>query len=185
MVWRSFIMGVLLSVSVVTGHPVILGWNLRPHLRFSTPGYTWETTAGSGSFSPVHTVHSTHTQRAARGLGKPRFMEKHSRQGLPAVYLPHTHHLHQYPHTLNEAYFPKPPHIAHLCTCVMSLHFISRTAMERHQPPSCMSVWRCVFVSDSKVSSQLMANTTANRTPIHTKWFILETQLQHNSVNLL
>ncbi len=131
-----------------------------------------------------HTVH-THTQRAARGLGKPRFMEKHSRQGLPAVYLPHTHHLHQYPHTLNEAYFPKPPHIAHLCTCVMSLHFISRTAMERHQPPSCMSVWRCVFVSDSKVSSQLMANTTANRTPIHTKWFILETQLQHNSVNLL
>lgn len=86
-VWRNVIMSVLLSVSVVTGHPVIFGWNLRPHLRFSTPGYTWETTAGSGSFSPTH---STHTDRAAWGLGKPRFMEKHSRQGLPAVYLPHT-----------------------------------------------------------------------------------------------
>ncbi len=181
MVWRSFIMRVLLSVSVVTGHPVILGWNLRPHLRFSTPGYTWETTAGSGSFSPTH---STHTYRAARGLSKPRFMEKHSRQGLPAVYLPHTPSPSVPTHS-KWGIFPKPPHIAHLCTCVMSLHFISRTAMERHPPPSYMSVWRCVFVSDSKVSSQLMANTTANRTPIHTKWFILETQLQHNSVNLL
>lgn len=85
--WRTFIMSVLLSVAVVTGHPVILGWNLRPHLRFSTPGYTWETTAGSCSFSPTH---GTHTHGAAWGLGKPKLMAKQSREGLPAVYLPHT-----------------------------------------------------------------------------------------------
>lgn len=171
--WRTFIMSVLLSVAVVTGHPVILGWNLRPHLRFSTPGYTWETTAGSCSFSSTHGTH-THTVQPGAWVNPNSWRNRAGKACQQFTY--HTHHLHQYPHTLNEACFPKPPHIAHLCTCVMSLHFISRTAVERHQPPSCMSVWRCVFVSDSKVSSQVVANKTTNRTPIHTKWFILETQ---------
>lgn len=81
MVWRSFIMS-------VCGHrPPGHSW-LKPEATL-TLQHTWIYPRDHSGFrfSPIH---SMHTYMVARGLGKPRFMEKHSRQGLPAVYLPHT-----------------------------------------------------------------------------------------------